>query len=120
MLEPAYDDARGVTAEFNRNLLRRVNRELGGDFDINRFSHRAAWNAEASRIESYLVSVDRQRVRVPAADLDVIFEAGEPIWTESSYKYRPEEVTTQLARAGFRAMEQWVSDGFALTLAEAT
>ena len=80
----AYDDPLGVTAAFNRNLLVRANRELGADFDVDGFTHRALWNAAASRIEMHLVSARRQRVRVPAARLDITFEAGEPIWTESS------------------------------------
>jgi uncharacterized SAM-dependent methyltransferase len=77
------------------------------------------WNAEASRIEMHLVSSARQRVRIPASHLDVVFERGETIWTESSYKYQPELVTAMLQRAGFRAIEQWIDGGFALTLAEA-
>ncbi|MBI3491720.1 MAG: L-histidine N(alpha)-methyltransferase [Acidobacteria bacterium] len=115
----AYDDPLGVTAAFNRNLLVRANRELGADFDVNGFAHRAVWNAEASRIEMHLVSARRQRVRVPDARLDIIFEAGETIWTESSYKYRPGDIVAMLDRAGFSAADQWTEDGFALTLAEA-
>ena len=72
----AYDDPLGVTAAFNRNLLVRVNRELGGDFDVSRFGHRAIWNAAESRVELHLVSLDRQRVRVTASEIDVTFEAG--------------------------------------------
>ena len=115
----AYDDPLGVTAAFNRNLLVRANRELGADFALDRFAHRAIWNADASRIEMHLVSARRQRVRVPAARLDLTFRAGETIWTESSYKYRQEEILTILDRAGFGAVGQWVEDGFALTRAEA-
>jgi len=117
----AYDDPLGVTAAFNRNLLVRINRELGGDFDIDAFAHRAVWNARASRVEMHLVSAERQRVAVTAARLDVVFEAGETIWTESSYKYRPAAVVDMLERAGFRLKEQWLDDedAFALTLAEA-
>lgn len=117
----AYDDPLGVTAAFNRNLLVRINRELGGDFDIEAFGHRAVWNAAESRIEMHLVSARHQRVRVAAASLDVLLEAGETIWTESSYKYRPSDIEAVLARAGFRLIEQWIDgeDGFALTLASA-
>ena len=115
----AYDDPLGVTAAFNRNLLVRANRELGADFAVDGFTHRAVWKADASRIEMHLVSARRQRVRVPAARLDITFEAGEPIWTESSHKYRQNDVHAMLDRAGFGAIEQWVEDGFALTLAEA-
>ncbi len=115
----AYDDPLGVTAAFNRNLLVRVNRELGGDFDLNEFSHRAVWNAPESRVEMHLVSRSRQRVRVREAGIDITFEAGEPIWTESSYKYRIEDLAPLLERAGFRMTGQWQESGFALTLAEA-
>jgi L-histidine Nalpha-methyltransferase len=115
----AYDDPLGVTAAFNRNLLVRINRELGGDFDVNQFAHRAVWNAPASRVEMHLVSRNRQRVRVRASRADVTFDAGEPIWTESSYKYRSEDLAAMLDGAGFRVIGQWVSDGFALSLADA-
>ena len=117
----AYDDPLGVTAAFNRNLLVRVNRELGADFDINAFRHRALWNAEESRVEMHLVADRAQHVRIPGASLEVMFEEGETIWTESSYKYLPGEVVRMLDRAGFRAVDQWVddADGFALTLVEA-
>jgi uncharacterized SAM-dependent methyltransferase len=115
----AYDDPLGVTAAFNRNLLVRVNRELGGDFDVNRFAHRAIWDAQESRIEMHLVSLDQQRVRVQASDVDITFDATEPIWTESSYKYRIEDVGAMLERGDFRVIGQWIENHFALTLAEA-
>ena len=115
----AYDDPLGVTAAFNRNLLVRMNRDLGADFDVDAFAHRAVWNAEASRIEMHLASARRQRVRIPASRLDLTFEAGETIWTESSYKYHNAGVTTMLERAGFEVVSPWVDDGFMLTLAEA-
>jgi L-histidine N-alpha-methyltransferase len=115
----AYDDPLGVTAAFNRNLLVRINRELGGDFDVNHFAHRAVWNAPAARIEMHLVSRQRQRVRVRAAPCDITFDAGEIIWTESSYKYGLDHLAPMLGRAGFGVIGQWSEDGFALTLAEA-
>jgi L-histidine Nalpha-methyltransferase len=117
----AYDDPLGVTAAFNRNLLVRINRELGGDFDIDAFGHRASWNAEQSRVEMHLVSRLPQRVRVAAAQLELEMAEGESIWTESSYKYRPEGIARMLERTGFRLVEQWTDreDGFALTLVEA-
>lgn len=118
-LRLAYDDPLGVTAAFNRNLLVRANRELGADFDLAQFAHRAMWNAAASRVEMHLVSQRAQRVRVPASGLDLLFEAGETIWTESSYKYRLEHLAPMLARSGFVVRRQWDADGFALTLAEA-
>lgn len=115
----AYDDPLGITAAFNRNLLVRANRELGADFDLDGFVHRAVWNATASRVEMHLVSVRRQRVRIPASSLDVTFEIDETIWTESSYKYHRSDVLKMLAGAGFRGVGQWVDDRFSLTLAEA-
>ena len=116
----AYDDPLGVTAAFNKNLLVRVNRELGADFDVAGFAHRAIWNPEASRVEMHLVSARAQRVRVPASNLDILFAAGETIWTESSYKYVPEQIVAMLERAAFVTVDQWTADGFALTLAEAS
>lgn len=115
----AYDDPLGVTAAFNLNLLVRVNRELDGDFDLKAFSHRAVWNAQESRVEMHLISRSRQRVRVRASSIDITFDAGESIWTESSYKYRAADLAPMLERAGFGVTGQWQEDGFALTLAEA-
>ena len=114
----AYDDPLGVTAAFNRNLLVRINRELGGNIDLDGFTHRALWNEAESRVEMHLVSLRRQRLSVTAAHLDVMMDEGETIWTESSYKYTPAGVVAMLEEAGFRAIEQWVDgvDGFALTL----
>ena len=123
----AYDDPLGVTAAFNRNLLVRINRELGGDFDVDQFVHRAVWEPGPSRVEMHLVSRIPQRVRIAAAGAEAggegefVFAEGETIWTESSYKYLPEEIVLNLERAGFRLLKQWSDrvDGFALTLAEA-
>lgn len=117
----AYDDPLGVTAAFNRNLLVRVNRELGGDFDLDAFTHRAVWNAELSRIEMHLVSRGRQHVRITAAGVDVALKDGETIWTESSYKYRAEQIDEMLAAADLRPRGQWIDPDaqFALTLAKA-
>ena len=117
----AYDDPLGVTAAFNLNLLVRINRELHADFDLEGFSHRAIWDEERSRIEMHLQSDRRQRVHVRAAELAFEMEPGETIWTESSYKYRPEDVVAMVGRCGFRIRTQWIVDvdRFALTLAEA-
>jgi dimethylhistidine N-methyltransferase len=115
----AYDDPLGITAAFNRNLLVRINRELDGDFDVASFSHRAVWNAAASRVEMHLVSDHRQTATIPAAGVTLTFEAGESIWTESSYKYTSERVVALLAGAGFDVTGQWVEEGFALTFARA-
>jgi L-histidine N-alpha-methyltransferase len=116
----AYDDPLQVTAAFNRNLLVRINRELGGNFDVDRFAHRAIWSPGHSRVEMHLVSRGRQRVSVDLANVDFVIEDGESIWTESSYKYTPAQIANALEQAGFRRVEQWVDEtaGFALTLVE--
>ena len=116
----AYDDPLGVTAAFNRNLLVRINRELGGTFDVDRFAHRALWTEQCSRVEMHLVSVGRQSVRVAAAGVEFSLGDGESIWTESSYKYTPRQIANALEQAGFRSIEQWTDEagGFALTLVE--
>ncbi len=85
----ACDNPLGVTAAFNKHLLVRLNRELGANFDLAAFDHRAVWNAQHSRVEMHPVSRVPQRVLIPGADLAVEFEAGESIWTESSNKYTP-------------------------------
>jgi dimethylhistidine N-methyltransferase len=114
----AYDDPLGVTAAFNRNLLVRINRELGADFNLARFGHRAVWDAEHQRIEMHLVSLARQEVRIPAAGVTEAFVAGEYIWTESSYKYTPQQVVDLGLGSGFSTLKQWVDEDarFALTM----
>jgi L-histidine Nalpha-methyltransferase len=114
----AYDDPLGVTAAFNRNLLVRVNRELGGAFDLDAFVHVALWNEAEQRIEMHLESRKAQTVRIEAADLTVPFEPGERIWTESSYKYTIERIEEMGASVGFAVRDQWIDDDarFALTL----
>jgi L-histidine Nalpha-methyltransferase len=101
VLVRAYDDAAGVTASFNKNLLARLNRDLDADFDPAAFAHRAVWNPVHSRMEMHLESLATQRVRLVALDLEVEFTAGETIHTENSYKYRPGQVEEVLTRAGF-------------------
>ena len=117
----AYDDPLGVTAAFNRNLLVRINSELGGNFDVDGFGHRAVWNRAESRVEMHLVSLRRQWVRIPCAHVDVTLKEGDTIWTESSYKYEPDELAVLLERAGFRPVEHWLAgeERFLLTLARA-
>ena len=117
----AYDDPLQVTAAFNKNLLVRLNRELQAEFDLDRFDHRAIWNAAESRVEVHLVSHCEQEVRIPSADCLVHFTEGESIWTESSYKYEPATVVAMGAAAGFRGRDQWIEPDtrFALTLFEA-
>ena len=106
----AYDDPVGVTAAFNLNLLARLNRELGADFHLRDFRHLALWNSSERRIEMHLQSLRRQRVNIPGAALLVRMEEGETIWTESSYKYRPQGPAEMAARAGFRQIAQWVDE----------
>lgn len=103
----AYDDAEGVTAAFNRNLLVRLNRELGADFDLDAFAHRAVWNALDSRMEMYLVSEKTQTVHLPAIDRTVHFNRGESVHTENSYKYRPGQIEEMLTSAGFHPNMTW-------------
>ena len=98
----AYDDPAGVTASFNLNVLARINRELGADFDLKQFAHEAFWNVTERRIEMHLRSLQRQRVDIPGSSLRIRLEEGETIWTESSHKYSPSEPVEMAARTGFR------------------
>ncbi len=113
----AYHDPLGVTAAFNKNVLVRINTELGGDFDLTAFEHRAVWNPDESRIEIRLVSLRDQDVRIPEADTTVSFRAGEWIWTESSYKFTARQVVDLAASVGFSCRAQWTDADakFALT-----
>jgi L-histidine N-alpha-methyltransferase len=117
-LEAAYDDAQGVTAAFNKNVLSVLDRELGADFKAEAFEHRAVWDAEREWIEMRLESTEAQRVHVAALDLDVAFEAGEQMRTEISAKFRREGVSQELAGAGLRVEQWWTdpADDFALSL----
>jgi uncharacterized SAM-dependent methyltransferase len=108
VLVPAYDDAQGVTAAFNKNVLARINRELGGDFDLKAFDHRAVWNTAESRMEMHLVSRLDQSVHVGGRAIG--FSAGETIHTENSYKYRPDLFASMAQTAGWRVAVQWISD----------
>lgn len=103
----AYDDAMGVTAAFNLNLLTRLNRELGADFDLKEFRHSARYNTSEHRIEMHLVSLRNQTVTIPAAHCVIQFNSGETIFTESSYKYRPTDIIQIAERAGFHSNAQW-------------
>jgi len=107
ILVPAYADAGGVTAAFNKNLLARLNRELGADFDPDDFRHIALWNKRCSRIEIYLESTRPHDVFLPLLDMDVSFAAGERIHTENSYKYTPEMVQGILRDSGFTLEHTW-------------
>ena len=127
-LRLAYDDPLGVTAAFNRNLLVRINNELGAAFDLDTFAHVAVWNAAEQRVEMHLESLREQSVWIqppaslrPLAETEpftVSFARGERIWTESSYKYEPAQIEDMGKRAGFSTDAQWIDDvaRFALTL----
>jgi len=104
----AYDDPTGVTAAFNKNLLARINRELGGAFVLRNFAHEARYDRTRRRIEMHLRSRNAQVVRVKDAGVQVVFERDETIWTESSYKFRLEEVAALAAGSGFECAAQWV------------
>jgi dimethylhistidine N-methyltransferase len=118
VLLPAYDDAAGVTAAFNRNMLVRLNREAGAEFDVEAFTHRAVWNDDESRIEMHLVSRKDQTVRV--AGQAICFRRGETIHSENSYKYTPDRFTAIAADAGWHCRSMWTDPArlFALYLLE--
>jgi dimethylhistidine N-methyltransferase len=107
ILLPAYDDAQGVTAAFNRNILRRLNREFGANFDLAAFAHRAVWNAEQARIEMHMVSRHAQRVRLAVTGDEFAFAAGETIHTENSCKYTSASIRGLLGAAGFHLAHTW-------------
>jgi L-histidine N-alpha-methyltransferase len=122
VLHAAYDDAAGVTAAFNRNVLHVINRELDADFLPNQFRHVARVNEVAKRVEMHLVAEKAQVVHLRALDLTVRFEAGDDIWTESSYKFTRSGIETMLASADL-ALERWLTDPddrFALVVARPT
>lgn len=108
VLTLAYDDPAGVTAAFNKNLLARINRELDADFDLARFEHAVRWDESERRIEMHLRSRAWQRVTIRKAGLCVYFPEGETIWTESSHKYKTEEVVLMGERTGYRCAGQWM------------
>jgi L-histidine Nalpha-methyltransferase len=116
----AYNDSAGVTAEFNRNVLKVINRELRADFDVEEFEHVAIWDAGREWIEMRLRSARAQVVTVGDLGLTVSFNAGEQMRTEVSAKFRPAGIRAELADAGFRTLKFWTDpDGdFGLTLAD--
>jgi len=107
VLVRAYDDEAEVTAAFNKNVLTRINRELGGNFNPRLFRHRARWNHEHARIEMHLESLIAQQVRIEALELDVRFARGETIHTENSYKFTTKAVVSMLEQAGFTLTQCW-------------
>ena len=109
ILNAAYDDAAGVTAKFNLNLLTRINRELDGHFDLDSFSHHAFYNSERHRIEMHLASKKRQKVRVAGRLIE--FRAGETIHTENSYKYTLESFGALARGSGWNPVSVWTDAG---------
>jgi L-histidine N-alpha-methyltransferase len=110
VLLAAYNDEQGVTARFNLNILARINRELGGDFDLSEFRHRAIWNAAQSRIEMHLESLRPQTVLISEIDLRVRFRRGETIHTENSYKFTAGMVREILSAGGFELEKTWMDE----------
>ena len=119
VLRPAYDDAQGVTAAFNKNVLVRINRELGGHFDLETFRHVAVWNEERSRMEMHLESTRAQEVVIDGLHMRVSFAEGERIHTESSHKYDRERIEALLGGAGLERVKTFMDskERFAVHLA---
>ncbi|HEY9098084.1 MAG TPA: L-histidine N(alpha)-methyltransferase [Thiobacillus sp.] len=115
-LHRAYNDAAGITAAFNLNLLERLNSELGANFDLTRFRHYAFYNPQAGRIEMHLVSLAEQTVTVSGQSFQI--DLGESLHTENSYKYRSDEFSGIANNAGWKQKDEWVQDGFAVQLYE--
>jgi L-histidine Nalpha-methyltransferase len=109
-LVAAYNDAQGITARFDLNMLTRINRELGADFDLSTFRHKAIWNPVASRIEMHLESLREQVIRIADLDMAIRFNEGETIHTENSYKFTDEMLGDILAKGGFLLEQTWSDD----------
>lgn len=110
MLLRAYDDPTGVTAAFNRNVLGRINRELGSEFDLASFEHFVRYDEQERRIEMHLRAQADQQVRIPRADAVCELQRGETIWTESSYKFDPAQLRRTMGSAGFRQLDAWIDE----------
>jgi L-histidine Nalpha-methyltransferase len=106
----AYDDSIGLTAAFNLNLLARINRDLGANFDLHNFQHEARWNQGERRIEMHLRSRVNQTVFIAESDFTIQLKAGETIWTESSHKFQLDELSEMAGQTGFRVQAQWVDE----------
>ncbi|HVG09473.1 MAG TPA: L-histidine N(alpha)-methyltransferase [Thermoanaerobaculia bacterium] len=111
VLVPAYDDPLGVTAAFNLNVLSRINRELGGEFDLRQFRHLARWNEGEGRVEMHLESRRAQTVPIRSLDLEIGFEEGETIHTESSYKFDLKQIEALAVETGFAVTRVWLDSG---------
>ena len=115
-LLPAYDDALGVTAAFNKNVLVRLNRDFGADFDLEAFAHEVRWNAVERRVEMHLRARRGCMVRLTALELDISFDAGESLWTESSHRFSVDELRRWGEEAGLRIANSWVDAQWPLAL----
>lgn len=111
ILDAAYNDALGVTAAFNLNVLARINRELGGNFDLRAFQHHAFYNEEVGRVEIYIESLRAQTVSISELAMEVQFGEGEQIHTENSYKYDPSDIANLAAETGFTRARTWLDKG---------
>jgi dimethylhistidine N-methyltransferase len=121
VLLPAYNDAAGVTAQFNLNILSRINREFDADFDLDRFEHCVTWNARDSRIEMHLMSRTHQFVNLKALEISIPFVSGETIHTENSYKFTPWMIESMATNGGFQIEQSWSDERnwFTVTLLRA-
>jgi uncharacterized SAM-dependent methyltransferase len=119
ILENAYDDSQGITAKFNLNVLQRINQELDGDFDLEKFAHVAQYNDDKNRIEMYLRSLEKQTVRITKANLLLTFEENELIHTEHSYKYSVSKIPKLFENTGFIINKIWQDENnhYAIVLA---
>ncbi|WP_373531566.1 L-histidine N(alpha)-methyltransferase [Vampirovibrio sp.] len=106
-IEAAYDDASGVTRDFNLNILAHINQKLGGNFELARWKHHAVYNSEAQQIEMYVESIEAQSVYLKALDRSFSFEAGERILTEISRKFDPQELSEWFEKLGFKTIKHW-------------
>lgn len=111
VLEAAYDDAQGVTARFNLNVLERINRDLGADFDLGGFSHHSVYNEAEQRVEMYVRSLRDQRVTIPGANLSLALEEGELVHTENSHKFSIPQIGSLMGGAGFEILRLWQDPG---------
>jgi len=119
ILENAYDDSQGITAQFNLNILSRINTELGANFDLNNFEHRAIYNENDQRIEMYLKSLTNQSIMIPKANVSLVLKKNELIHTEHSHKYKLSQISELMNQAGFKIENTWLDENnyFAITLA---
>ena len=108
ILHAAYDDACGITAKFNKNILHRINSELGADFDLEQFEHHVVYDEKQMRVGMYLKSMQRQTVSIPKSGIRTVFEKDEMIHTENSFKYTPDSIKLMLSQAGLKSSKRWL------------